>query len=229
MVTEGETTKVEGATPTQIEGELPTKPKEKPTQTYKDEADFQKAVSKGLESITRQLDLQKLEAQKAQAELKSKEADLQAALGDLAELEKLNLEDPEVRDAYTSKKAFRERERAVAKAEAAIEAQRLKVELSAWKARMDTKALELSKETGIDINDFVGSQTEEEMEVRALRFKLNKAKEPPKFVTPGRGVGGESDKDFIKSFSEGKRNSPEDYERANKLLGGVIPSSAFKK
>ena len=184
----------EGATPV-VEGikgaeeqPKPTLLEEKPTRTEKE---FQRAVSKGLESIQQQLDLHKAEADKAKAELKSKELDLKAFQEDLAELEKLHLDDPEVREAYVSKKALREAQRAVDKAKADVEGQRYDIEKIRWQMDMDKRANELVAETGIDINQFVGCVTKEEMEVKALRFKLEN---PPiekeeKFISGG-GVGG---------------------------------------
>jgi len=183
--TQGTNTKVEGAEP-QAE---PIQSQEKPTGKTYTEEDFQRAVSKGLESIQRQLDLRNAETRKAESQLKSKEADLKAAQEDLAELKDLKLDDPEFRETYTSKKAIRDAQREVDRAKAELEDQRYEAEMQQWKVRMDAKAIELAKETGIDINEFVGCHTEEELEVKALRWeKANKpAKKeevkPPKFDT----------------------------------------------
>ena len=189
MDTQGTDTKVEGAEP-QAE---PIQSQEKPTGKTYTEEDFQRAVSKGLESIQRQLDLRNAETRKAESQLKSKEADLKAAQEDLAELKDLKLDDPEFRETYTSKKAIRDAQREVDRAKAELEDQRYEAEMQQWKVRMDAKAIELVKETGIDINEFVGCHTEEEMEVKALRWeKANKsAKETgtPKFDS-GVGSGG---------------------------------------
>jgi len=184
-MTQGTDTKVEGAEP-QAE---PIQSQEKPTGKTYTEEDFQRAVSKGLESIQRQLDLRNAETRKAESQLKSKEADLKAAQEDLAELKDLKLDDPEFRETYTSKKAIRDAQREVDRAKAELEDQRYEAEMQQWKVRMDAKAIELAKETGIDINEFVGCHTEEELEVKALRWeKANKpAKKeevkPPKFDT----------------------------------------------
>jgi len=184
-MTQGTDTKVEGAEP-QAE---PIQSQEKPTGKTYTEEDFQRAVSKGLESIQRQLDLRNAETRKAESQLKLKEADLKAAQEDLAELKDLKLDDPEFRETYTSKKAIRDAQREVDEAKIELEDQRYEVEMQQWKAGMDAKAIELVKETGIDINEFVGCHTEEELEVKALRWeKANKpAKKeevkPPKFDT----------------------------------------------
>ena len=195
-MTEGTDDETKGIEQTQ-EGEAKsTQEQKEPTagRTYTEE-DFQRAVSKGLESIQRQLDLRNAETRKAESQLKSKEADLKAAQEDLAELKDLKLDDPEFRETYTSKKAIRDAQREVDRAKAELEDQRYETEMQQWKVRMDAKAIELAKETGIDINEFVGCHTEEEMEVKALRWeKANKpaTKEevkPPKFDS-GAGSGG---------------------------------------
>ena len=188
-MTQGTTIEIEGAKQAEKQAE-PIQSQEKPTagKTYTEE-DFQRAVSKGLESIQRQLDLRNAETRKAESQLKSKEADLKAAQEDLAELKDLKLDDPEFRETYTSKKAIRDAQREVDRAKAELEDQRYEAEMQQWKVRMDAKAIELAKETGIDINEFVGCHTEEELEVKALRWeKANKpAKKeevkPPKFDT----------------------------------------------
>ena len=187
-MTQGTTIEIEGAEQAEKQAE-PIQSQEKPTGKTYTEEDFQRAVSKGLESIQRQLDLRNAETRKAESQLKSKEADLKAAQEDLAELKDLKLDDPEFRETYTSKKAIRDAQREVDRAKAELEDQRYEAEMQQWKVRMDAKAIELVKETGIDINEFVGCHTEEEMEVKALRWeKANKpAKKeevkPPKFDT----------------------------------------------
>jgi len=187
-MTQGTTIEIEGAEQAEKQAE-PIQSQEKPTGKTYTEEDFQRAVSKGLESIQRQLDLRNAETRKAESQLKSKEADLKAAQEDLAELKDLKLDDPEFRETYTSKKAIRDAQREVDRAKAELEDQRYEAEMQQWKVRMDAKAIELVKETGIDINEFVGCHTEEELEVKALRWeKANKpAKKeevkPPKFDT----------------------------------------------
>ena len=187
-MTQGTTIEIEGAEQAEKQAE-PTQLQKKPTGKTYTEEDFQRAVSKGLESIQRQLDLRNAETRKAESQLKSKEADLKAAQEDLAELKDLKLDDPEFRETYTSKKAIRDAQREVDRAKAELEDQRYEAEIQQWNVRMDAKAIELVKETGIDINEFVGCHTEEELEVKALRWeKANKpAKKeevkPPKFDT----------------------------------------------
>ena len=188
-MTQGTEAKVEGVEQAKKQAE-PIQLEKEPTgaKTYTEE-DFQRAVSKGLESIQRQLDLRNAEAKKAESQVKSKEADLKALQEDLTELQKLKLDDPELMETYTSRKAIRDAQREVDKAKAELEDQRYEAEMQQWKARMDARAIELVKETGIDINEFVGCQTEEEIEAKALRWEKthkSSAKEeekPPKFDT----------------------------------------------
>ena len=199
-MTQGTGTKVEGVEQAEKQVE-PIQRKEEPTGKTYTEADFQKAVSKGLESMTRQLSLQEAEAKKATSQLKSKESDLKALQEDLTELEKLKLDDPEFRETYTSKKAIRDAQRAVDRATAELEDQRYETEKQAWAIRMAQKANELVRETGIEVKELETCMTEEEMEVKALRFeKANKgsAKETegkPHFDSgAGSGAGLDLDK-----------------------------------
>ena len=205
-MTQGTEAKVEGVEQAKKQAE-PIQLEKEPTgaKTYTEE-DFQRAVSKGLESIQRQLDLRNAEAKKAESQVKSKEADLKALQEDLTELQKLKLDDPELMETYTSRKAIRDAQREVDKAKAELEDQRYEAEMQQWKARMDARAIELVKETGIDINEFVGCHTEEEMEVKALRWEKARkvsAKEeekPPKFDSGMRSGGGgaKSDEERLK-------------------------------
>jgi len=168
----------------------PTPPEVEPTVKTRTDAEFQKAldvaVGKGLSTVQSQLSLSKTEATKAQASLKASQADYQALQEEIAELEKLNLEDTDVRAAYTDKKAARESLRDIARKTAELEDKRYESELKEWQVGMDNKAQELVAESGININEFVGCKTQEEMEVKALRYLKDnpkKEEEPPKFDT----------------------------------------------
>ena len=213
-MTQGTDTKVEGVERAEKQAE-PVQQEEKPTgaKTYTEE-DFQRAVSKGLSSIQKQLDLRDAETRKAESQLKSKEADLKAFQEDLAELQKLKLDDPELMETYTSRKAIRDAQREVDRARAELEDQRYEAEMAMWRQRMDAKAIELVKETGIDINEFVGCQTEEEIEAKALRWEKthkSSAKEeekPPKFDT---GVSSGATITAHPSIEQLEKMTPKEY------------------
>ena len=176
--------KVEGA-------EKPTTLTAEPTIKTYTQKELDEAVGKGRASTQQQLSLSQAEIKKIQAGLKVKEADLKSLQEDFAELERLQTFDEETKEAYINKKALRETQRGIAKAKADLEDQRYELEHKEWQLAMDKKAQELVAETGIDINEFVGCVTQEEMEVKALRFNIAKSKEPktPQFnaIVPGGG------------------------------------------
>ena len=164
-----------------------TPPETKPTEKGED---FQRAVSKGLEKMQRQLDLQKAEANKYKAEATKHEAaqkHSQAYIESLKkEMEKLSssIDDEDVRKAYVSSISSVEREMKIAEREADAESKLYEAEKLAWSARMSQKARELHDETGIEVGELENCQTEEEMEVKALRFSIAKPQgegKTPKF------------------------------------------------
>lgn len=183
-----------------------TEQKEEPT-GYKTEEDYNKAlqtgVSKGLESIQRQLDLRRTETDAAIAETakeKSERESVSAELKDLRdELDTITsaIEDGDVQRGVLSKRALGEERRKNLKLKAEAEQKLYDVEVKAWRAGMDAKAKELVKETGIDINEFIGCNTEADMEVKALRHSIANPKKPekdeskgaPEFAGAGSGGG----------------------------------------
>jgi len=179
----------------------PTQLKEEPTEKVYNEKDYQKAVSKGLESITRQLDLRKTETDSAKAEagqFKAEQEVLNSEIQDLkSEIETLTqaIEDPDVKTGILSKRALAESKREVAKLEAEARNKLYEAEKLAWSARMAQKASGLVTETGIDVKELEDCHTEEEMEVKALRFLMANPKnesdeeKPPKFAGGGSGGG----------------------------------------
>ncbi len=159
----------------------PTPPNEEPT-VYKTEEDYNKAlqtgVSKGLESIQRQLDLRRTETDTAKAETakeKSERESVSAELQDLkGELQTITdaIEDGDVKRGVLSKSALGEERRKNLKLKAEAEQKLYDVEVKAWRTGMDAKAKKLVEETGIDINEFIGCNTEADMEVKALRYSI---------------------------------------------------------
>jgi len=197
METQGTETKVEGAEPIQ--------PEVQPTGKTYTEEDFQRAVSKGLESIQKQLDLRVAEAKRFKAEAEQYKGEQESLSEDIKSLQQeidsitQAIEDPEVKSGILSKKALNEEKRNLAKLKAEAEKKLYDAEMLAWSARMAQKAQALHKETGIDVSELEDCHSEEEMEVKALRYSINKAKEEktpkeeeksPKFASPGGGGGG---------------------------------------
>ena len=139
------------------------------------------AVGKGVSSIQSQLTLSKAEAAEAKANLETLQADLQSLQGEHDDLVKQQFaEDPEAREAYKDKKAIAGAQRQLAKDTAEAQHKLYEAEKLVWAANMAKKANDLVQETGIDIKELEPCLTEEEMEVKALRYQASQVKEKPK-------------------------------------------------
>uniref|UniRef100_A0A6M3IZK4 Uncharacterized protein n=1 Tax=viral metagenome TaxID=1070528 RepID=A0A6M3IZK4_9ZZZZ len=112
--TEGTAVKEEGVVAEKVE---PTQPETKPTErTFATEAEFQKAVSKGLEAYTRQLSAKENEAKTAKAETDATKAMVTALEEAVKDLEKkLEEDDPDKLKDYQL--TLRERKAALREAE----------------------------------------------------------------------------------------------------------------
>lgn len=209
-------TKLEGVKDIKAEGVEPTEPKVEPTveKTYTEKelrTELDKGIGKGLESINRQLSLRGQEVNTIKAETeqhKIENTSLKARLEALtSEVDNALAEDPDAKKAYTSRTAILDKELAAAadKAEAQkmlLEAQNLTM-ANSLKSKSDN-LLKGIKDRGIDTSDLVteleNCQTEDEMELKALRFQVNAATESkpaelaiedPQFIS-GAGGGGDS-------------------------------------
>jgi len=203
------------------EGEKPTPGAEKePTISITETPEFKtaldKAVGKGVSSIQSQLSTQKqaTEAAKdAEEEAKANTSILEAEIQDLKkqqdDLAALQFaDDPAAMTAFKDRRAIADERRELAKKTAIAERKLGEAEKLAWSAGMARKADALVLETGIDIKELEKCQTEDEMEVVALRFEKTKEpekKEPvkaPKFDKAITSPGGEmpgSAKDKMKA------------------------------
>ena len=212
MENQGTDTKVEGAGQAGKQAES-TQSEEQPT-GYKTEEDFQRAVSKGLENIQRQLDLRKTEADKYKSEAdqhKFKSEGMDRMVKSLErQIETITqaIDDPDVKSGILSKVQQDRREQQLLDLKAEAENKLYEAEKLAWSARMAQKADAIHRETDIPISELEDCQTEEEMEVKGLRYKLAKAEEPkepkektPKFAGGSGGGGGDS---WKKLSPEGK-------------------------
>jgi len=162
-----------------------THPEVEPTVRTYDQKEFDTAVGKGLASVNTQLSLQKQAAETAKAEVEAAKADvvaieaeLKALQGEHDELVGKQFTDPEERQTYFAslrdKRAFAEERSKLAKEKVDVEKKHYEAEKLAWSVAMARKADALVKETGIDPTELEACQTEEEMEVKALRFKIGK-------------------------------------------------------
>lgn len=204
---EGTEPLAEGTKPTPSEAEAATQKEDKSTVSITGTPEFRaaldKALGKGLESTNRQLSLQKAEAAKAKAEAEAHKASLQVLEAELHALQSQHdalvkqqfADDPEARQAYIDKRALAEEKRIVAKDKADAQNKLYEAEKLAWSVGMARKSIELVKETGIDPKELDECHTEDEMEVKALRFQVAKGAQEteikaPKFDTGTSSSGG---------------------------------------
>jgi len=191
-------------TPEKEEGNQ-TKPEVQPTvgKTYTQE-ELDKAVGKGLESINRQLSEKSkaLVAKNAELEDFKKTStrqleDLQADLEDMKSEHQESLkalDDPDIKASYTDRATLRKREREAARREKDAEDKLYKAEVLVFKQGLEAKAKILREETGIPIKELDECQTEDEMEVKALRYRL---------THPGGEKANDDDDDKSPKFDSG--------------------------
>jgi len=212
------------AEPPAEEEQEPTTGPEKPTVSITESKEFReavdKAVGKGVSSIQSQLSLQRQAAETAKAEAEEHKANVAALTEELQDLRKEQddlvskqfVDDPEARRAYVDRRGLADTKRELAKKTAEAERKLYAAEKLAWSAGMARKADALVKETGINPKELEECQTEEEMEVKALRFKMTK--EPEKKEPKKPGEEEEPPKfDSLKSSGPGGKISAEAQEK----------------
>jgi len=188
MITELEGVKdprIEGAESTpEKEGAESTPPKGEPTvgKTYT-QFELDKALGKGLESINRQLSQRDKALAAKNEEFEEFKRTSSAQIEDLqANLEDTQsehqqamkaLEDPDIKTAYTDRAILRKREREAARREKIAEDKLYKAETLVYKQGLEAKAKILHEETGIPIKELDDCKTDDEMEVKSLRYKLS--------------------------------------------------------
>ena len=200
----------EGAEPTQEEGTTPTTPEGEPTveKTYT-QSELDKAIGKGLESTNKQLSLREKAIATLTAELDelkststAKIEDLQSNLEDIQDEHRDALkavDDLDIKASYTDRTAMRKREREVARQEKIAEDKLKKAETLVYKQGLEAKAKLLHEETGIPLKELDECKTDDEMEVKSLRYQLSHPNEKPqekeesKFDSGISSGGGEGD------------------------------------
>jgi len=183
----------EVAEPTQdIEGEKQTEQQD--TSTVEDitktevfRKALDKALGKGLESINRQLSERDKSLTAKNAELeeakKTSERQLEDLQGELEDMRSEHqealkaLDDDDVKKSYTDRGTLRKREREAARREKDAEDKLYKAEMLVYKQGLEAKAKTLHDETGIPVKELNGCNTEDEMEVKALRYRLTHSDE----------------------------------------------------
>lgn len=208
----------------------PTLPKveqtlEQPKYTQKQ---LDEAVGKGNASMQAQITLSKAEATKLQAEKAEATSNYESLSEQLKSIreehEKLLADDEDALKGYKDRQAQLARETQLKKREADVERKNLAAEEKTYNAMMVQKATELIEETGISLEELKGSQTPEEMEVKALRHKMTKVTDKPvetEVPTPpvDKGVStgsiGRTFKDIEKAYARGDITGAE-YREARK-------------
>lgn len=217
---EGAEPKVEEVEPTTEKKEVePTTPKAEPTIRTYTQKELDEAVGKGRATTQSQLSLSQAKTKKVEAEVEEHKASVEAIEAELQDLQgrhdelvgKQFAEDPEARQAYVDRRAIAEERRKLAQDKKATEKKLYDAEKLAWSAGMARKADALVGETGIDASELEACQTEEEMEVKAVRFLLAKEpekKEPPKF---DKGIPSGSGTPAHPTTEELDKMTPEQY------------------
>jgi len=187
----------EGAEPTGPEGE-PTVGKTYTETEFRHELD--KALGKGLESLNRLLSKRDKDITAKSAEIEDLKSTTSGRIDDLlAELEDTRREhqqalqavdDPDVKKSYSDRVTLAKREREAARREKDAEAKLYKAEMLVHTVGLEAKAKALHDETGVPIKELSDCNTEDEMEVKALRYQVANAisgKQPQSKETPSKG------------------------------------------
>jgi len=209
---------LEGATP-QVEGaEKATTPSAEPTTRMYSQKEYDEGVGKGRASTQSQLSLSQAETRKLQATIEGYKTSVSSIEADLQELQKQYDDlvqkqfegDPEARRAYIDRRAIADGQRKLAKEKAEAENMLYEAEKIKWQADMDIEANKWMAKTGIDINEFVGCVTKEDIKVKALEFQLakeaEKSEKTPKFdsgISSGGGVSLKTLEQANEDFSKG--------------------------
>jgi len=146
-----------------------------------------KALGKGLESINRQLSERDKALTAKNAELeeakKTSERQLEDLQGELEDMRSEHqealraLDDDDVKKSYTDRGTLRKRERDAARREKDAEDKLFKAEKLVYNQGLEAKAKALHEETGIPVKELNGCDTENDMEVKALRYRLTHPEE----------------------------------------------------
>ena len=83
------------------------------------------------------------------------------------------LDDDDIKKSYTDRGTLRKREREAARREKDAEDKLFKAEKLVYQQGLEAKAKLLHEETSIPVKDLDECQTEDEMEVKALRYRLS--------------------------------------------------------
>lgn len=214
MVIEGANAQAEGEQSTSEKGIESTPQTAEPTVKTYTETEFQRAVSKGLESTTKQLSKAQTETDKASKSTKALEAQVSSLQGEYDRLaEKQFAEDPAAREAFLDRKSIADEQRKLDKERAELSSEKETRDLEVWQIGMNRRADELVKETGVSLDSLKDCKTETEMEVKSLKFQIAKVPEvipAPKFDSGKSSVAGLPEHPSTEQLANA---SIEDYEK----------------
>jgi len=174
---------VEETIPTPVAEEVKsTQIAETPTVRTYSQKELDEAVGKSGSSLNQQIALQKQTNEATRAELeqfKSQDAVREAHIQALEkEVEEALSDDPDRKKAYTDRLTYLKREQKVAQREATAEKKLLEAGEKEQNILLATRAREIMEETGVPLDEIKGCKTEQEMELKALRFQIKKKSEP---------------------------------------------------
>jgi len=180
----------EVAEPTPTEGAKPTQ-EEKPTISFT-QKELDTAVGKGVSSLQSQLSLSKAEIASTKANEDAAKADAKVLEDELHRTRreyddfasKQLADDPDARKAFIDRRTIADGEMSLTKREKDAERKLYEANKMTEAVRMARKADALIKETGISLAELEDCRSEEEMEVRALRFQMTKGAEKPEDKAP---------------------------------------------
>uniref|UniRef100_A0A6M3XKM7 Capsid protein n=3 Tax=viral metagenome TaxID=1070528 RepID=A0A6M3XKM7_9ZZZZ len=217
MVVEVEAPNAKVAEQTIKEDVKPTEPKENPTiRTYTEEEFKHKldvAVGKGLESISQRLTVEqkatiaaKAEADAVRAENLAQQEHIQSII---KETQEALSDDPDRRDAYTNKLNRLKEDLKRTRDEADLQRREGVVAQKEKDMALAVTAREFMDKYGVPLKELEGCGSGTEMELKALRWRLDnpetkEKEEVPEFDSPISSGGGIADKEFIDKISTGK-------------------------
>ncbi len=215
--------KVEGATPT-VEGEKPATSVVKPAVSITETEEFKKAVSKavskGLESVDKQLSIRVAESKTAKAEaemLKSTMAKYEADLKELQDerdrlAEERFAEDPTALKGYKDSRAIATREKKAQLREEQLRLKEAELEGLRWAIEMHKEADEIQKQYKVPREVLEVCSSKEQMSAIAKAFpEVEKVEEKKEEKTPkfdsgvSSGSGGKLTPEMVAKMSPDER------------------------
>lgn len=194
----------------------PTPPKVEPTVKAYNQKELDDAVGKGTASSNRLRSLAETRANKAETQIAQLMAVQEVSLaerqeGDARYAELVQgLEDPAEKEKLLSRISIAREKQILARERAEAKQERLETVQAAKSVGLGRKANEMNKEYGIDVIELEVCKTEEEMEVKALKFQLEKPAETQPDEIPDSSISSASgESEWTEAKIKEMRNTPE--------------------